>query len=153
MATMARAVVSVDGRRRGERVARTAGLVLTGMVGLFMAFDVLEHASRIAPVVQSFHQLGFPVGVALTLSIVEAGCLVLYLVPPTKVLGAILLTGYLGGAVALKVRIGAPLFGDVLFPVYTAIAMWLALYLRDSHLRAALLPWTRQATDVSGKED
>jgi hypothetical protein len=140
MATMTQTVVRVEGGRGSARVARTAGLVLTGIVGLFMAFDVVEHASRIAPVVQSFHQLGFPVSVALTLSIVEACCLVLYLVPRTKVLGAILLTGYLGGAVALKVRIEAPLFSDVLFPVYTATAMWLALYLRDGRLRTLLSP-------------
>lgn len=143
MATMTQTVVRVDGRRSPERVARTVGLVLTVLVGIFMAFDVVEHASRIAPVVQSFHQLGFPVSVAVPLSIVEACCLVLYLVPRTKVLGAILLTGYLGGAVALKVRIGAPLFSDVLFPVYTATAMWLAIYLRDSRLRAVLSPRVR----------
>lgn len=138
MATMTQSAAGVAGRRPSARVARTAGVVLTVLVGLFMALDVVEHASRIAPVVQSFHQLGFPVSVALALSLVEACCLVLYLVPRTKVLGAILLTGYLGGAVALKVRIEAPLFSDVLFPVYTATAMWLAIYLRDSRLRVLL---------------
>jgi len=143
MATMTQTTARVDGRRRSVSVATTVGLVLTGLVALFMAFDVVEHASRIAPVVQSFHQLGFPVSVALPLSIVEACCLVLYLVPRTKVLGAILLTGYLGGAVALNVRIEAPLFSNVLFPVYTAMAMWLALYLRDSRLRAILSPLGR----------
>ena len=143
MATITQTAAKVGGRDRSVSGARVVGLVLTGLVGLFMAFDVVEHASRIAPVVQSFHQLGFPVSVALPLSIVEACCLVLYLVPRTKVLGAILLTGYLGGAVALNVRIEAPLLSNALFPVYTAIAMWLALYLRDSRLRAILSPLGR----------
>ena len=143
MATMTQTAARVDGRGRSVSVGRMMGLVLTGLVGLFMAFDVVEHASRIAPVVQSFHQLGFPVTVALPLSIVEACCLVLYLVPRTKVLGAILLTGYLGGAVALQVRIEAPLLTSTLFPVYTATAMWLGVYLRDARLRAVLPPLAR----------
>ncbi|MBO0709050.1 MAG: DoxX family protein [Candidatus Dormibacteraeota bacterium] len=140
---MAQTVATAGTRRRSGRVLKTVGWVLTVLVGLFMAFDVVEHASGIPAVVQSFHQLGFPVGVALPLSIVEACCLVLYLVPRTKVLGAILLTGYLGGAVALKVRIEAPLLSDTLFPVYTATVMWLAVYLRDSRLRAVLPPLAR----------
>ncbi|MBO0702368.1 MAG: DoxX family protein [Candidatus Dormibacteraeota bacterium] len=140
---MAQTVATEGARRRPVRIGKTVGWVLTVLVGLFMAFDVVEHASGIPAVVQSFHQLGFPLGVAVPLSIVEACCLVLYLVPRTKVLGAILLTGYLGGAVALKVRIEAPLLSDTLFPVYTATVMWLAVYLRDSRLRAVLPPLAR----------
>ena len=143
MATMARTAATAGARRRSGRVLKTVGWALTALVGLFMAFDVVEHASGIPAVVQSFHQLGFPVSVALPLSLVEACCLVLYLVPRTKVLGAILLTGYLGGAVALKVRVEAPLLSDTLFPVYTATVMWLAVYLRDSKLRAVLPPLAR----------
>ena len=143
MATMAQTVTTAGARRRSGRILKTAGWVLTALVGLFMAFDVVEHASGIPAVVQAFNQLGFPVSAAVPLSIVEACCLVLYLVPRTKVLGAILLTGYLGGAVALKVRIEAPLLSDTLFPVYTATAMWLAVYLRDSKLRAVLPPLAR----------
>lgn len=142
MATMAQAATAARGRRSGRGV-RTAGWVLTVLVALFMTFDVVEHASGIPAVVHSFHQLGFPVSVAVPLSIVEACCLVLYLIPRSKVLGAILLTGYLGGAVALQVRIGAPLLAEALFPVYTAIVMWAAIYLRDGRLRAVLHPLGR----------
>lgn len=143
MATMAETVAATEARSDRRRIPTTAGWVLTVLVGLFLAFDVVEHASRIPPVVQSFHQLGFPVGVAVPLSIIEACCLVLYLIPRTKVLGAVLLTGYLGGAVALQVRIGAPLVSSTLFPVYTATLMWVAVYLRDARLRAALPPLAR----------
>lgn len=143
MATMAQTVAAAGARRRSGRIAKTVGWILTVLVGLFLAFDVVEHASGIPAVVQSFHQLGFPVSVAVPLSIVEACCLVLYLVPRTKVLGAILLTGYLGGAVALQVRVEAPLLSSALFPVYTATVMWLAVYLRDSKLRGVLPPLAR----------
>ena len=72
----------------------------------------------------------------------ELACLVVYAIPRTSVLGAILLTGYLGGAVASHVRIGSPLFGFVLFPVYVGLLIWGALFLRDDRLRA-LIPLRR----------
>jgi hypothetical protein len=119
-----------------------AGRVLSGIGVLFMLFDTVIHAMKPAPVVQGFGQLGFPLGAAIPLSSIEFVCIVLYLIPRTSVLGAILLTGYLGGAVAVQVRIGAPLFGAVLFPVYIALLLWGGLYLRDDKLRA-LVPLRR----------
>lgn len=140
MATMS-ATRSAGARHRSVRLARVAGWVLTVGVGVFLAFDAVVHVSPAA--VQSFHQLGFPVAAALPLSLIEACCVVLYLVPRTKILGAIFLTGYLGGAVALNVRMGAPLATVTLGPVYLAIVLWAAIGLRDARLRAVLSPWVR----------
>jgi len=73
--------------------------------------------------------------VVLPLGMVLLACVALYAIPRTAILGAILLTGYLGGAVASNVRVGNPLFGYILFPVYVGVLLWLGLYLRDGRLR------------------
>ena len=119
-----------------------AGRIISALPILFLLFDGVIHLTRIAPVVDSFNQLGYPIGLALSLGIIELVCVVLYVVPPTSVLGAILLTGYLGGAVASNLRIGAPLFSNALFPVYVGVLLWAGLYLRSNRLRA-LLPLRR----------
>jgi hypothetical protein len=93
-------------------------------------------------VVQGFAQLGFPLSAAIPLSTIEFIAIVLYVIPRTSVLGAILLTGYLGGAIAIQVRVGAPLFTTVLAPVYVAFFLWGGLYLRDERVRA-LIPLRR----------
>ena len=87
-------------------------------------------------------QLGYPEGVVRWLGIVELVCLAAYVVPRTAVLGAILLTGYFGGAVATHVRMGNPLFTHVLFPIYVAVLVWGGLYLREDRLWA-LVPLRR----------
>jgi hypothetical protein len=119
-----------------------AGRIISALPVLFLLFDGVIHLTRIAPVVDSFNQLGYPIVLALGLGIIELVCVVLYVVPPTSVLGAILLTGYLGGAVASNLRIGAPLFSNALFPVYVGVLLWAGLYLRSNRLRA-LLPLRR----------
>src|ERR1700730_17715129 len=119
-----------------------AGRIISALPILFLLFDGVIHLTRIAPVVDSLNQLGYPIGLALGLGIIELVCVVLYVVPPTSVLGAILLTGYLGGAVASNLRIGAPLFSNALFPVYVGVLLWAWLYLRSNRLRA-LLPLRR----------
>jgi DoxX-like family len=111
---------------------------MTVLIALFLLFDGIIHILNIAPVAAAFAQLGFPVNVAVPLGIVELICLVLYVIPQTSVLGAILLTGYLGGAVATNLRVGASLFGTILFPVYMGILLWGGLYLRDGRLRALI---------------
>ncbi len=113
--------------------------VLGGIATLFLLFDGVIHILVISPVVEAFNQLGYPVSLAFTLGVLELVCLVLYVVPPTSVLGAILLTGYLGGAVATQLRIGAPLLSTGLFPIYVGILIWGSLYLRDDRL-GALIP-------------
>jgi hypothetical protein len=83
-------------------------------------------------------QLGYPVSRALALGVIELLCLAVYLVPRTSVLGAVILTGYLGGAIASHVRVGNPLFSHVLFPIYIAAMLWGGLYLRDARVRSII---------------
>jgi len=113
-----------------------AGRVLSALPALFLLFDGVIHILKIAPVVEAFAQLGYSIGLAVPLGIIELTCLALYVIPRTSVLGAVLLTGYLGGAVASNLRVGTPLFSNVLFPVYIGILLWAGLYLRDARLRA-----------------
>jgi len=88
--------------------------------------------------VEAFAQLGYPVSLAFSIGILELMCLVVYVIPRTSILGAILLTGYLGGAVASNVRIDTPLFTHVLFPIYVGVFIWGGLFLRDDRLRALI---------------
>ena len=112
------------------------GRALTALPVLFLAFDVTIKLMKIQPVVDSFAQLGIPVELARVVGTVELFCLVLYCIPRTAVLGAMLLTGYLGGAVLTHLRIGSPLVSHTLFPIYIGIMLWGALWLRDSRVRA-----------------
>ena len=91
---------------------------------------------------ETTEQLGWPATSIVPLGIVLLVCTALYAVPPTSVLGAILLTGYLGGTVATHARIGSPLFSSLLFGVYLGVMLWGGLYLRDDRLRA-LIPFRR----------
>ncbi len=118
--------------------ALLAARILGGVAILFLLFDSVTHVMRIPPVEEAFAGLGFPVRFAVGLGIVELVCLLLYVMPRTAALGAVLLTGYLGGAIATNLRIEAPLFSHVLFPVYVAALLWGALLLRDARLRALL---------------
>jgi hypothetical protein len=120
------------------------GVVLTALVGAFLTFDVVMKVLRLAPAVQGTTELGYPANTVFGIGVIELVCLVLYLVPRTSVLGALLLTGYLGGAIATHVRVGSPLVGYTLFPIYVALFMWGGLYLRETRLRE-LLPLRRSA--------
>src|SRR6195256_2278620 len=93
-----------------------AGRVISALVVLFLLFDSAIKLMRLAPAVEGTAKLGYPESVVLPLGIVLFACTVLYAIPRTSILGAILLTGYLGGAVATNVRVGNPIFGYVLFP-------------------------------------
>ena len=118
----------------------TAGYVLTGLVAAFLTFDTVMKLLQLAPAVQGTTELGYPPGTVVVIGAIELVCLVLYLIPPTSVLGALLLTGYLGGAIATHVRVGSPLPTHTLFPIYVALMVWGGLYLRESRLRE-LLPF------------
>jgi DoxX-like protein len=120
------------------------GRVLSALGALFLLFDGIIHILKITPVVEAFAQLGYPLGTSRPLGVIEINCVALYLLPRTSVLGAILLTGYLGGAIATQVRVGAPLVSTTLFPIYVALFVWGGLYLRDDAVRA-LIPLRRQA--------
>ena len=119
-----------------------AGRILSGVTIAFLLFDGVIHLTKVAPVVQAFAQLGFPMRLAVALGLLEIVCVALYGYPRTAILGGICLTGYLGGAVAMQLQVGNPLFGETLFPVYVGLLVWGGLYLREPRLRA-LLPLSR----------
>jgi hypothetical protein len=116
--------------------------ILSGLCTLFLAVDALAKVAKLQPVIEGTVQLGYPESVIVPLGIVLLGSTILYAVPATSVLGAILVTGYLGGAVATHVRVGNPLMTHTLFPVWLGILLWGGLWLRDARLRA-LLPVVR----------
>jgi hypothetical protein len=118
------------------------GYALTGLAALFLAFDTVMKLLGIEQAVQSTTELGYPASAVFMIGVIELVCLALYLVPATSVCGAILLVGYLGGAVATQVRVGNPLASHVLFPMYVAAMLWGGLILREPRLRA-LLPFRR----------
>lgn len=115
---------------------------MSGLIIAFMVFDGISKLALERHVIASTTAIGYPVEVIRPLGVICLVCTILYAVPRTSILGAILLTGYLGGAVASKVRIEDPLFSSVLFGVYFGILVWGGLYLRDSSLRA-LVPLRR----------
>ena len=114
------------------------GYTLSGLVILFMIFDSGIKLVPLDVVIETTAALGYPstIGFARGLGILALICTALYAYPRTAVLGAVLLTGYLGGAVATHVRIGSPIFTHLLFGVYLGIMLWGGLYLRDERLRA-----------------
>ena len=120
--------------------ARWSGRVLTGIPVAFMLFDAAIKFAHIPEVAEASLQLGWPTRLNPVLAVLILGCLALYLWPRTAALGATLFTGYLGGAVAIHLRVGDPLATHVLFPVYVAALLWTGLVLRDSRVRAFILP-------------
>lgn len=114
------------------------GRGMSGFVTLFLLLDSIVHMLRLAPVMTLFAQLGYPAHLVLGIGMLEFVCIVLYAVPRTAVLGAILVTGVLGGAVASHLRVGDPFLSHVLFPVYVGIVAWGGLFLRDSRVQALL---------------
>jgi hypothetical protein len=116
--------------------------IMWGIAVLFMLFDTGIKLMRETHAVEGTVQLGYPDSTVQLIGVIEALCLVLYLIPRTSVLGMVLMTGYLGGAVATHVRLENPLFSHVLFSVYIAVLMWGSLYLREPRLEA-LLPFRK----------
>jgi hypothetical protein len=111
------------------------GRVLSALPVAFLAFDTGIKLLMMPIATQATRELGFTERAVFMVGLVEAVCLALYLVPRTAVLGAMLLIGYLGGAVATQVRAGGPLFSHTLFPIYVAGFLWLGLWCRDRRLR------------------
>ncbi len=114
------------------------GRILTGLVVLFLIFDGAIKLVPLPIVTETMQQLGYPATVELarSLGVLLLVCTALYVWPRTALLGAVLLTGYLGGAIATHVRIGNPLFSHTLFGVYLGLLIWGGLYLRDPEIRA-----------------
>jgi DoxX-like family len=116
------------------------GRIVSAVPVLFLVFDAVIKLFKIPAVDEAFQQMGWPVSAAVGIGVLELICVALYVIPQTAVLGVIVLTGYLGGAVATHVRVGDPLFSHVLFPVYVALLLWGGLFLREQRLRA-LVPF------------
>jgi hypothetical protein len=113
-----------------------AGRVLSGLVALFLLFDAGMKVLTVPAAVEGTTSLGYPASVLFGLGVVQVLCLILYLIPRTAMLGAIVWTGYLGGAIATHVRVENPLFSHVLFPIYVAAFLWAGLWLREPRVRA-----------------
>jgi DoxX-like family len=114
-----------------------AGRSLTALFALFMLGASIAPKLLQLPVAEeTLAELGWPSGYAFMIGIIELACLVFYLIPRTSVLGAVLMMGLLGGAMATQIRAGSPLFSHILFSVYLGLFMWGGLWLRDPKLRA-----------------
>jgi hypothetical protein len=118
-------------RRASKKIL--AGRILTGFVTLFLAFDLSMKVFLVQQAVDATSQLGYKTSVLPVLGILQLILLALYLVPRTAILGAVLWTGYLGGAIATHVRAGSPLF-ETVFPIIVAAMLWGGLWLRDSRI-------------------
>ncbi|HEY9167330.1 MAG TPA: DoxX family protein [Candidatus Kryptonia bacterium] len=134
---MEHSIESVSPKRSlWEKKGLWTGRIMSGLAVLFMLFDSITKVMKVAPVMKASAQLGYPAEAISAIGIILLACVIVYVVPRTSIIGAILLTGYLGGAVASNLRIGTPLFSNVLFPVYFAVLVWGGLYLRKQIVRS-----------------
>jgi len=118
------------------------GRILSGLVIAFLFLDAGIKLVPIQPVIETMQSLGFTSTPALarTLGVLLLVCTLLHAIPRTSLLGAVLLTGYLGGAIATQLRVVNPLFSDILFGGYIGIVLWAGLLLRNKNIRAILIP-------------
>ena len=135
---------TIAGTAAVSKPALLTGRVLSGLVIVFLLFD---GAIKLVPwpiVTETMDRIGYGSSetLARTLGVITVACTVLYAIPPTSILGAILLTGYLGGAVASHLRIGSPLFTHTLFGLYLGLMLWGGLWLRERNLQS-LIPFRR----------
>ncbi|MGV9709430.1 DoxX family protein [Gordonia sp. NPDC003424] len=128
-------IPSVDTDTRSTRPRRhTMGVVISVLIGAFLAFDIVGKLTRPQAVLEGMATLGFPRDQSYVMGVVLLACLVVYAVPRTAILGAVGITAYLGGAVTANMRIEAPLFSATLFAVYLGVLMWVGLILRRPEL-------------------
>jgi hypothetical protein len=135
-----RAMTTIAETAPVSKPALWMGRVLSGLVIVFMLFD---GAIKLVPwpvVTETMDRIGYGSSetLARSLGVITLICTILYAIPPTSILGAILLTGYLGGAMASHLRIGSPLFSHILFGFYLGLMVWGGLWLRDRSLRGVL---------------
>jgi len=121
-----------------SRRSVVAGRVLTAIVALLLTLDAGVKLVGAKAAVEGSAQLGFTPQQVFVIGIIAVVCLVLYLIPRTAPIGAVLWTGYFGGAIVTHFRLGNPLFTHVLFPIYVSILIWGSLYLRDPRVRAVV---------------
>ena len=131
---------TIAGKAPVSKPALWLGRVLSGLVILFLLFDGAIKLVPWSVVTETMNRIGSGSSetLARSLGIITIVCTVLYAIPPTSILGAILLTGYLGGAMASHLRIGSPLFSHILFGFYLGLMVWGGLWLRDKRLRASI---------------
>jgi hypothetical protein len=132
---------------RVSKATLWSGRVLSSIAVLFLVFDAVMKLAMAPPVLEASAKLGLPENVIPGLGVVLLLCTVVYAIPQTSVLGAVLLTGYLGGAVATHLRAGDPAF-PVVFPVLFGVVVWLGLFLRDARLRA-LIPLRGRGAEIA----
>lgn len=121
-----------------------SGRIVSWVITLLLLLDAVMKILQVPQVMEGTLKVGYPANAVRPIGIILLVCLICYVVPRTSVLGAILLTGYLGGAVATNVRISAPLFSYTLIPVYVGVLVWGGLFLQDTRLRA-LIPLRKGA--------
>ncbi|WP_020528274.1 DoxX family protein [Flexithrix dorotheae] len=114
----------------------TLGMIMSGLVIAFMLMDTLFKFIRPQEVIDTTSELGWPVHHILTMGLLSLVVTILYLIPRTAILGAILMTGFFGGAIASNLRVDNPLFSHVLFPVYIGILAWGGLLLRNPQVKS-----------------
>lgn len=118
-----------------ERRSLWTGRILSGLAVAFLTFDAGLKLFAVPAAVEGTAQLGYPASTLPVIGIIQVVCLVLYLISATAPLGAILWTGYLGGAIATHLRVGSLLFTHTIFPIYVAAFLWAGLWLRDWRVR------------------
>lgn len=128
---------SLSGPAEVSKGALWAGWIITVLVALFLLFDGITKIMKIAPVMEAFARLGYPARLAPVIGTILVIFTVIYLIPRTSILGAILLAAYLGGAVEVNMRAGDPAF-ETCFPIIFGILVWLAVFLREPRLRALI---------------
>jgi hypothetical protein len=111
-----------------------AGRIISGLAVIFLLFDAITKLMRVPQVLEATARLGFPVSALNIIAVTLLACTIIYAIPRTSIPGAVLLTGYLGGAVAAQLRAGSPLF-ETVFPVLFGVLVWLSSYLRDPRVR------------------
>lgn len=121
----------------GSKATLRTGYVLSTLAVLFLLFDAVIKVMQLAPAVESTVQLGYPATYVVALGLIELLCIAVYAFPRSALLGAILLTGWFGGAMATHVRAGSPTF-SVIFPILIGLMVWGGLFLRDARLREML---------------
>jgi hypothetical protein len=120
-----------------EGQMKIAGWVLSGLIGLFLALaSAAPKFMGIAAATEAMEVVGWPLKYLVLIGVIELGCAILFLVPRTALLGAVLTTGLLGGSLAANLRVDNPLFSHTLFSIYLGVAVWLALWLRAPRVRA-----------------
>ena len=125
---------SAEPRATTSKAMLWTGRVLSGLSILFLLFDAAGKFAKPAQVVDAFSRLGIPMSLSTSVGMLLVACTILYAIPRTAVLGAVLLTGFLGGAVAIQMRAGSPAF-ETVFPVIFGVMVWAGIYLRICSLR------------------